>query len=231
IFKKRLFEEIPSDEEITEIANAYKSKVSEAKQMGYTNISPEQIFIGIKDSYPFHPSLKDLYARFRENPGFQQTRGLIRLIRVIVSQIYTNGKSESKYIINPYDMDLNDSNMLAQIKSIKPSLTNAISHDIAANGKGIAEIIDNEMNNTNMSDLSKLILVSSLADVPHAILGLSESEMIGYLVEPNKDIRSIKTSLGEFTLKAWYIYTTDNGRIFFQNTKNMIAELNTLIES
>lgn len=231
ILKKRLFEEIPSDEEITEIANAYKSKVSEAKQMGYTNISPEQIFIGIKDSYPFHPSLKDLYARFRENPGFQQTRGLIRLMRVIVSQIYTNGKSEIKYIINPYDMDLNDSNMIAQIKSIKPSLTNAISHDIQSNGKGIAEIIDNEMNNTNMSDLSKLILVSSLADVPHAILGLSESEMIGYLVEPNKDIRSIKTSLGEFTLKAWYIYTTDNGRIFFQNTKNMIAELNTLIES
>lgn len=231
ILKKRLFEEIPSDEEITEIANAYKSKVSEAKQMGYTNISPEQIFIGIKDSYPFHPSLKDLYARFRENPGFQQTRGLIRLMRVIVSQIYTNRKSESKYIINPYDMDLNDSNMIAQIKSIKPSLTNAISHDIQSNGKGIAEIIDNEMNNTNMSDLSKLILVSSLADVPHAILGLSESEMIGYLAEPNKDIRSIKKSLGEFTLKAWYIYTTDNGRIFFQNTKNMIAELNTLIES
>ena len=28
-----------------------------------------------------------------------------------------------------------------------------------------------------------------------------------------------------------YIYSTDNGRIFFQNTKNMIAELNTLIES
>lgn len=231
ILKKRLFEEILSDEGITEIANAYKSKVSEAKQMGYTNISPEQIFIGIKDSYPFHPSLKDLYARFRENPGFQQTRGLIRLMRVIVSQIYTNGKSESKYIINPYDMDLNDSNMIAQIKSIKPSLTNAISHDIQSNGKGIAEIIDNEMNNTNMSDLSKLILVSSLADVPHAILGLSESEMIGYLVEPNKDIRSIKKSLGEFTLKAWYIYSTDNGRIFFQNTKNMIAELNTLIES
>lgn len=231
ILKKRLFEEIPSDEEITEIANAYKVKVSEAKQMGYTNISPEQIFIGIKDSYPFHPSLKDLYARFRENPGFQQTRGLIRLMRVIVSQIYTNGKSESKYIINPYDMDLNDSNMIAQIKSIKPSLTNAISHDIAANGKGIAEIIDNEMNDTNMSDLSKLILVASLADVPHAILGLSEQEMIGYLVEPNKDIRSIKKSLGEFTLKAWYIYSTDNGRLYFQNTKNMIAELNTLIES
>ena len=142
--------------------------------MGYTNMSPEQIFIGIKDSYPFHPSLKDLYARFKENQGFQQTRGLIRLMRVIVSQIYTNGKADKKYIINPYDMDLNDTNMLGQIKTIKPSLANAISHDIQANGKGIAEAIDNEMDDSNMSDLSKIILVSSLADVPNAILGLTE---------------------------------------------------------
>lgn len=231
ILRKRLFETIPSDEDIVDIANEYKCAVSEAKQMGYTNTSPEQIFIGVKDSYPFHPSLKDLYARFRENPGFQQTRGLIRLMRVIVSQIYTNKKADSKYIINPYDMDLNDTNMLGQIKSIKPSLANAISHDIQANGKGIAEEMDNEMNETNMSDLSKLILVASLADVPHAILGLTESEIIGYLAEPKKDITRIKKSLQDFTLKAWYINSTDNGKLYFQNTKNMIAELNTLIES
>lgn len=231
ILRKRLFENVASNEEITNIANAYKDAVTEAKQMGYTNISPEQIFVGIKDSYPFHPSLKDLYARFRENPGFQQTRGLIRLMRVIVSQVYKNGKAEQKYIINPYDMDLNDTSMLAQIKSIKPSLTNAISHDIEANGKGVAEIIDNELGETSMSDLSKLILVASLADVPNAVLGLSEQETIGYLAEPNKDITRLKKALQEFTLKAWYIYSTDNGRLYFQNTKNMIAELNTLIES
>ena len=231
ILRKRLFESVASDEEITDIANAYKDAVSEAKQMGYTNTSPEQIFVGIKDSYPFHPSLKDLYARFRENPGFQQTRGLIRLMRVIVSQMYSNGKAETKYMINPYDMDLNDTNMLAQIKSIKPSLANAISHDIQANGKGVAEIIDSELGETSMSDLSKLILVASLADVPNAILGLSEQETIGYLAEPNKDITRLKKALQDFTLKAWYIYSTDNGRLYFQNTKNMIAELNTLIES
>lgn len=231
ILRKRLFEEIASEEEITEIANGYKQEVEKARQMGYTNISPEQIFIGIKDSYPFHPALKDLYARFRENTGFQQTRGLIRLMRVMVSQIYRNGKSESKYMINPYDMDLNDSAMLSEIKTIKPSLSNAISHDIESNGKAIAEIMDYEMDDTNMRDLSKLILVASLADVPHAILGLSEQEIIGYLVEPNKDITRSKRSLQEFTLKAWYINSDDNAKIYFQNTKNMIAELNTLIES
>ena len=38
--------------------------------------------------YPFHFAIRDLYARFRENPGFQQTRGLIRLMRVMVSRLF-----------------------------------------------------------------------------------------------------------------------------------------------
>lgn len=99
ILRKRLFKVLPSDTEINEVANAYKQAVLEARQMGYTNVSPDQIFIGIRDSYPFHPSIRDLYARFKENPGFQQTRGLLRLMRIVVSQLYSgdNPKAKSKY--------------------------------------------------------------------------------------------------------------------------------------
>lgn len=233
ILRKRLFKELPSEDEIINIANGYKQAVLEAKQMGYTNISPDQIFIGIKDSYPFHPSIRNLYARFKENEGFQQTRGLIRLMRRIVSQLYSgdNPKAEEKYLVNVYDFDLNDSDMLTTITQIKPSLANAIAHDISSHGKAIAEIVDREMNENTMQELSKLILVASLADVPNALLGLSLQETIGYLCEPNKDITRVKKALDEFVMQAWYLYTDRDGRIFFKNTKNMIAELNSLVDS
>ncbi|PRR70126.1 DUF499 domain-containing protein [Clostridium thermopalmarium] len=233
ILRKRLFKTLPSDDEINEIASAYKQAVTEAKQMGYTNTSPEQIYVGIKDSYPFHPSIKDLYARFKENPGFQQTRGLIRLMRLIVAQLYSGNPSraESKYLVNVHDFDLNDPEMLIAITQIKPSLTNAIAHDIAANGKAIAEEVDASLGETCMRDLSKLILVSSLADIPNALLGLSIQETIGYLCEPNKDITRVKKALDEFVMKSWYLYTDRDGRLFFKNTKNLIAELNSLVDS
>ncbi|MDK2821471.1 MAG: hypothetical protein PWP31_1436 [Clostridia bacterium] len=233
ILRKRLFKELPSEDEINEIANAYKQAVLEAKQMGYTNVSPEQIFVGIKDSYPFHPSMKDLYARFKENQNFQQTRGLIRLMRLIVSQLYRgdNPKAKEKYLINVYDFDLNEPEMLTTITQIKPSLTNAIAHDIAANGKAIAEVIDASMNETCMQELAKLILVASLADIPNALLGLSLQETIGYLCEPKKDITRVKRALDEFVMRAWYLYTDRDGRLFFKNTKNLIAELNSLVDS
>lgn len=233
ILRKRLFKELPSEHEINNIAIAYKQAVLEAKQMGYTNMSPDQIFIGIKDSYPFHPSIKDLYARFKENTGFQQTRGLIRLMRRIVLQLYSgdNPKAGEKYLVNVYDFDLNDSEMLTAVTQIKPSLTNAIAHDIFSNGKAIAEVVDAKMNENTMQELSKLILVASLADVPNALLGLSLRETIGYLCEPNKDITRVKKALDEFVMQAWYLYHDKDGRIFFKNTKNMIAEMNSLVDS
>ncbi len=233
ILRKRLFKTLPADDEINEIAGTYKQAVTEAKQMGYTNTSPEQIYVGIKDSYPFHPSIKDLYARFKENPGFQQTRGLIRLMRLIVAQLYTGDspKAQSKYLVNVHDFDLNTPEMLIAITQIKPSLTNAIAHDIAANGKAIAEEVDASLGETCMRELSRLILVASLADIPNALLGLSIQETIGYLCEPNKDITRVKRALDEFVMKSWYLYTDRDGRLFFKNTKNLIAELNSLVDS
>ena len=197
ILRKRLFVEVANDKEINEIAIGYKNAINEARKMNLTNISAEQVYISAKDSYPFHPSIKDLYARFKENPGFQQTRGLIRLMRKIVAQIYTgdNCLAKSKYMINVFDFDLNDKRMFSIVTQINQSLTNAVSHDIAAHGQSVAEQIDATYNTTVVQEVAKLILVSSLADVPHALLGLSISEIIGDLCEPNKDINNIKKSL------------------------------------
>lgn len=233
ILKKRLFKELPEAEEINKIAIGYKDSVSEAKQMGYTNISPDKVYTAAKDSYPFHPSIKDLYARFKENPGFQQTRGLIRLMRQIVAQLYSGDecKAKDKYMINVFDFDLNDRNMLTTVTQIKQSLTNAISHDIASNGKAIAESLDSVYSRNIVGEVARLVLVASLADVPNALLGLSLSEIIGDLCEPKKDITNIKKSLDDFKMKAWYLDQDKDGRVFFKNTKNMIAEMHSLVES
>lgn len=231
ILKKRLFDELPNENEINDIAVAYKKSINEARQMGFTNVSADQLYIAAKDSYPFHPSIKDLYARFKENPGFQQTRGLIRLMRQIVAQLYSGDcKAKNKYMINVFDFELNDRNMLTTVTQIKQSLTNAIAHDIAANGKSIAEELDSVYGSTIVQEVSKLILVASLADVPHALLGLSLSEIIGDLCEPNKDITGIKKALDEFKMKAWYLDQDKDGRVFFKNTKNMIAEMHSLVD-
>jgi len=236
ILKKRLFEDAGGYEytrNVNEVAIAYKDSVEKSKKLGFTNYTPENVFKGVKDSYPFHPSIKDLYARFKENQNFQQTRGLIKLMRQIVRQFYESGMAKGNYLINVFDFDLNEQKMLSHIHQIKSSLEEAINHDIAQDGKSIAEVIDfeNPENKGIAQDIAKLLLVSSLSTASHGLLGLTESEIFGYLSAPNTDINKIKSSLEELKTLCWYMKQDNRGRLYFQNTKNMVAEMNTLVDS
>lgn len=236
ILQKRLFEDVSGFEysmNINDVAIAYKSSVDKSKKLGLTNYTPETVFKGIKDSYPFHPSIKDLYARFKENQNFQQTRGLIRLMRQIVRQFYESDMAKERYLINVFDFNLNEQKMLSHIRQIKPSLEEAVNHDIAQDGKSIAEMVDLEKSESKgiTQDIAKLLLVSSLSTANHGLLGLTESEIFGFLSAPNTDINETKSSLEELKTLCWYMKQDNRGRLYFQNTKNMVAEMNTLVDS
>ena len=236
ILRTRLFEEVGTEEDVLEIIEEYKDALNEARQMQYTNYTVDELSLGIKNSYPFHPSIRDLFARFKENPGFQQTRGYIRLTRLMVKDLYTedeNGiiKAKEKSLINAYDMDLNNGELVTTVKGIKSSISNAIAHDIADNGSSVAEIIDRDTGKTDMQDISKLILVSSLGNVSNAIIGLSMQELMGYIVEPGRDLTGLKQSLDEYSTRAWYLYKDKNNRLFFKDIKNVNAELISLVDT
>jgi len=232
ILKTRLFEKLPDDAEVNKVAQEYKKALEEAVQMDLSSLDSDTLFVGIKETYPFHPSIRDLFARFKENPGFQQTRGLIRLMRVMVSQIYANTceKVKERYLIHASDFDLNNREMVSAITQIKSSLSNAISHDIANEGKAAAEEIDKKGGSSAAQEVAKLLLVSSLANVPNAKLGLHISEAIGFLSEPGRDPRILKKAFDEFTIRAWYLHADRDDNFFFQDTKNIVAQLNSLVD-
>ena len=233
ILRKRIFKGLPEDSEIKEVAEAYAKAVKDAKQMDITSASPEQFQSQLIDSYPFHFSIKDLYARFRENPGFQQTRGLIRFMRVVVSRLWESKKAENIHLIHAHDIDLNDSETLGEIQGINSTLDNAIAHDIASKGSSVAESFDkNSGDGTDAQDVLKLLLVSSLANIPNAIHGLSVSEVISHLCQPGRDISKLpKEVLGVLTTKAWYLHSTRDGKLFFKNVENLVAKLKTRAEN
>lgn len=237
ILRKRLFVECPKNghPDVNDIAIGYKDAVKSAGKSGLTSYSADKVYIGVRDSYPFHPSIKDLYARFKENQGFQQTRGLIRLMRQVIREFYESGKAAGAYLINVFDFDLNNPVMLSMIREIKPSLDNAINHDIAQHGKAVVEIIDadyaEDFKFPYAQMLAKLLLVSSLNDTPHGLMGLNDSDMLGYLCTPGIDLNQYKKVLEDIKGQCWYLKMDNRGRYYFQNTKNMVAEMNTLVDS
>ena len=85
----------------------------------------------ISESYPFHPGLHELFARFRENPGFQQTREMLRLSRRIVADLWETKRAEQAMLIHPHALDFADQDVAATLERINPSLNNARARDVA----------------------------------------------------------------------------------------------------
>jgi len=233
ILRKRLFAVLPEDNAVMEVARAYAQALRDARQMDITNVSPDKFIQQIRESYPFHPAIRDLYARFRENPGYQQTRDLIRLMRKVVAGLYTgpDQKAERIQLISAHDLDCNNQEILTEISNINPALDNAISHDIASGGQAVAEIIDANTGGRDAGDASTLLLMSSLANVQNAIIGLSLSEIVAYLCAPGRDPVKLKEVLGALSTRAWYLHADRDGKLFFKNTQNLVAKLKTLADT
>ncbi len=229
ILRKRLFKALPKEAEIEDVAQAYAKAVREAKQMDITAQSPEQFSQLVKASYPFHPAIKDLYARFRENPGFQQTRALIRLMRVVTSRMWQSGEADKKHLISVQDLDLKDPETLSEILKINSSQDNAVSHDNDAKRKSVAEVMDANLGGTDGQDACRLLFVASLANVPNAVLGLSIPELVGYLCGPGRNLAKLKNDvLEKLATAAWYLHSNRDGKLFFKNTENLNAKLESL---
>lgn len=226
ILRTRLFAKLPEMDVRRAVANDYATAVRAAREMDVTNHSPESFAAQLVESYPFHFSLRDLYARFKENPGFQQTRGLIRLMRMVVSSLWDTGRAEKLHLIHPYDLDLNNDEIVSEVRSINASLTEAISHDIANAGHSVAEEIDAKLGGTDAADVSKLLLVASLASVPHATHGLRQNDIIAFLCAPGRDISRVKKEIVDYLpTQAWYLHQSNDGRLYFRDIQNLAAKL------
>ncbi len=228
ILRTRLFQTLPEQSMRTKVANDYAAAVKVAREMDVTNHSPDSFAAQLAESYPFHFGLRDLYARFKENPGFQQTRGLIRLMRMVVSNLWETGKADKLQLIHPYDLDLNSDEIVSEIRSINPSLTEAISHDIANNGHSVAEEIDSKYGGTDTQDVAKLLLVASLASVPGATHGLRQNDIMAFLCAPGRDISKIKKEIVDYLpTQAWYLHQSNDGRLYFKDIQNLAAKLHS----
>ena len=192
ILRKRLFETVAPEAEIQKVAAAYREALREANKMGLTTTSPEALYTRVIDAYPFHPDLRELVGKFKENDGFQQTRGVIRLMQMVVSDLWKSEKAAGIDLIHPYDLDLNLDEIASEIRTINPSLSEAIAHDVAHGGDAEVEQIDIANGNSDASDAARLILVASLSTTPGAIHGLREYQLVDCLQRPGRDLSHVQ---------------------------------------
>ena len=177
----------------------------------------------IRESYPFHPSIRDIVARFAENRGYQKTRALIRLLRLAVRGALSADRAP--FLVGLQHVDFNDQATIEEIRKINPAYSNAISRDIADCGNALAERIAAADGTPMASSVAKILLMSSLSTAETPLRGLTDGELVESLIDPLLEVSEIKAVLGRLQGQAWYLYLGVDQRIFFGQTANVTAEI------
>jgi hypothetical protein len=229
IVRKRLFDKLPPPDKIDEIAQAYVSSLQKAKRVDTIPTTPETFIERIRETYPFHPSIRDIVARFAENRGYQKTRALIRILRLAVkSALASDG---SAFLVGLQHLDFNDQATQEELRKINPYYVNAISRDIASRGDALAERVDKLDGNGTASAVAKVLLMSSLSTAETPLRGLTDGELIEALVDPLLEVSEIKSALGRLQGQAWYLFQGVDQRIFFGQNANVTAEITEIAQN
>lgn len=220
ILKKRLILEMASDSDIAEVAEEYAQRIKSASDGGYIVASSlEQVAQQVVETYPFHPSFKHLVALFKENEGFQQTRGLMQFAARLLKSV-DDRQIDDVFLAGAQHLNLNDESVQDEIGRIARSLHPAMTHDVSDNGRSIADQIDDNSGSDSARQVGALLLTASMSRAVGGRVGLTESEVIEFLAAPNRKPDEFKVALEKLRERAWYLHREEQ-RFFFKETQNL----------
>ena len=237
VVRRRLFEQIIDSTVIDKVANKYKDMYHnrrgdlppQADNIAYAN--------RIKKSYPFQPELIDMFRlRWGNDPKFQRTRGVLRLLASIVQDLWQRRDSltGTQALIHTSDVNLeNLSTLTGTINNLMGSNWETVMHADVYGRSSNAYKIDNLETSGNaftyhitQGVATTLLLASVGGDHQH---GLSMAELKLCMLRPNAfNHNDINGALNKLEDVAHYLYSSNTGgkRYWFQSKANVNILLN-----
>lgn len=238
VIRRRLFEEVGD----AGVLEATASKYLELYQQYWTelpgNANKSDYKQKIIKSYPFHPELIDIFkVRWASHHDFQRTRGVLRLLAAIVSDLWKRQQSlpGPNLLIQSGQISLQNLDALTgQLKRLYGNGYDAvISADVSGSSSNAFKV------DSNKKEYGQWYLTQSIASViltnsfgsDGANKGLSISDIKLHLLIPNGfNHNSINGALDELESTAYYLYYAQAGgagkRYWFHTKPNINILIN-----
>lgn len=236
VVRRRLFEDLGSGDELEKVISAY----SYLYQSLFSEIPPYAVKLEYKEklkkSYPFHPELIDMFRlRWASNPFFQRTRGVLRILAAIVSDLWKrqNSLTGSQYLIHTSDV------VLANVEALTSQITilNGASWDSVINAdvsgtSSNAFRIDNDVKELGKYNISQGIAATVLLGTfgskgQNKGVGIDEIKLC--MVKPEGfNHNDINGAIDRMEGNAHYLYYSSTGqkRFWFDTTPNVNILIN-----
>ncbi len=236
VVRRRLFEDLGDEREIEKVISAYaimyQSMLTEIPAYALKTDYKERL----KKSYPFHPELIDMFRlRWASNPYFQRTRGVLRILASIISDLWKRQTSltGSQFLIHTSDVTLSNlESLTSQITILNgPSWDAVINADISGTSSNAFKI-DNEVKGLGAHNISQgaaaTILMGTFGSKgQNKGVGIDEIKLC--MVKPEGfNHNDINGALDRMQTNAHYLYYNSTGqkRFWFDTTPNINILIN-----
>ncbi|WP_341228317.1 DUF499 domain-containing protein [uncultured Arcticibacterium sp.] len=230
VIRRRLFENIGDQKSLEQVA----SKYMELYEQHFTELPGHAVKTQYKEkilkSYPFHPELIDIFrVKWASHHDFQRTRGVLRLLAAIVSDLWSrqNSLRGENLLIHPGQVNFANLDALSgQLKKLYGNgYDSVITADVAGSSSNAFKIDGNKAeyggNNLTQS-LSSVILMNSFGN-EGANKGISVPELKLSLLTPRGfNHNNVNGALDELESNAYYLYYAQAGgasKRYWFNTK------------
>lgn len=236
VIRRRLFEDIGDAAYIEKVVDAYMSYYNNHWTELPADATKAEYRTKLLKSYPFHPELIDIFKiKWASNNNFQRTRGVLRLLAAIVSDLWKRQQSlpGENALIHSGNIYLpNLDSLTSQLKKLNGNAyESVISADIVGETANAVKI-DNakpEYGKQNLtSSIATVILLNSFgAETTNR--GISIPEIKLQLLSPNGyNHNSINGSLSDLENSAYFLYsanTANNTKKYWFHVKPNISML------
>ncbi|MDX2128855.1 MAG: DUF499 domain-containing protein [Chloroherpetonaceae bacterium] len=237
VIRRRLFDFAGNEEDIVQVASQYVDFYQTIAKEVPSNASKSNYKDRIQKSYPFHPELIDIFKnRWASSSQFQRTRGVLRLLALLVSDLWKRKDSLSggNLLIQTSDVNLDNlEGYRAQIQrlygngfsavlsaDVLGSISNSAKLDLEKNGYGSGRFAQT---------VTSCILLNTIG-ADGANKGVSVQELKLQLLSPNGiNHNTVNTALDDLEACAYYLYYAQNGnqkRYWFHIKPNLNILIN-----
>lgn len=230
VIRRRLFEDIGDAAAIENAANQYMAMYQEFWSELPPNANKSEYKQKIIKSYPFHPELIDVFrVRWASHHDFQRTRGVLRLLAAIVSDLWKRQQNLPGENAMIHTGVINFANLDALSGQLKKLYGNGydsvISADVSGSSSNAFKI------DSAKSEYGHWYLTQSIASVvlmnsfgsEGTNKGISVPELKLNLLTPNGfNHNSINGALDELESNAYYLYyaqSSASGKRYWFHTK------------
>lgn len=184
----------------------------------------------IQNTYPFHPTVISVFERkWRELPRFQQTRGVLRLLALWVSNAYQSGfkGAQSDLLITMGTAPLDESQFrTAVLEQLgQDRLEGAVTTDIAGKKESHALLLDTEAEETLRKALVHRRTATAVFFESNG--GQGQNRQVATIPElrlavagPALDIGNVETALDGLVDRCYYM-TLDQNTYYFSLKENL----------